>query len=234
VSPVARFVLGYAAAFAAFSAAARERRAVAYFVVLGCAGAVAYAAHRVARFTGAVQWGLAGAGLLHLVGGLLPSPHRGSPGFYETWLVAGMLKYDQFVHFAVSAAVAFAAWELLGAYVDERRCPPAARAVLAALLSLGAGALNEGLEFLSALRFADAYVGGLENTGWDLVFNAFGAACAAVWLAATRALAPPAAAPARTAEPLTRRSTPLPAGGSPRGSPGPRRGTPRPSARSAR
>ena len=185
MSAVTRFTLAYAAAFAAFAAGAGERRAVAYLFVLGCSGGLAWWAHRVAHFSRPVCWALSLAGLLHLAGGLFPSPQRGAVTFYETWLVDGVLKYDQLVHFSVSAVVTFAAWELVGTWVDEQRCRPGARAFMAASLALAGGALNEGIEFLSALRFADAYVGGLDNTGWDLVFNAFGTACAAVWLAAT-------------------------------------------------
>lgn len=54
--------------------------------------------------------------------------------------------------------------------------------MVAFLASLGWGALNEAFEFLSSLRF-DNFVGGLTNTGWDLVFNAFGALATGAWLA---------------------------------------------------
>jgi hypothetical protein len=45
----------------------------------------------------------------------------------------------------------------------------------------GFGAANELFEFLSSLRFDEAYVGGLDNAGWDLAFNAFGSMVAALW-----------------------------------------------------
>jgi hypothetical protein len=48
------------------------------------------------------------------------------------------------------------------------------------LVCWGFGASNELFEFLSALRFPDADVGGLENTGWDLAFNALGGVLAAI------------------------------------------------------
>jgi hypothetical protein len=52
--------------------------------------------------------------------------------------------------------------------------------MLALVACWGFGAANELFEFLSSLRFTDAYVGGLDNTGWDLVFNTFGSLMAAV------------------------------------------------------
>ena len=194
MSPVARFTLAYAAAFTAFCAGAGDRRVVAYLVVLAVTATLAYRADRIARFTPAVAWGLSASGLAHLAGGLLPSPQPGAPVFYETWLVAGVLKYDQVVHAGVSAVLTVAAWQLVGAWIDEGRCPPRARAALAAFVALGLGGLNEAVEFLSALRFADAFVGGFENTGWDLVFDAFGVIGAALWLALSAPVpAPPPA-----------------------------------------
>lgn len=189
MSRVTRFTLLYVAAFTAFCAAGRDRRVVAYLVVLGVCAAIAWRAHRTASFSGPLRWALSLGGLMHLAGGLLPSPQDGSPIFYETWLIGGVLKYDQVVHYTVSAILTVACWQLIGVWVDERRCGPVAQAMVAVLMALGGGAANEAFEFASSLRFADAYVGGLTNAGWDLVFNAFGAVTAAVWLA----IQPPAA-----------------------------------------
>lgn len=218
----ARFTLTYAAAFAVFGMAAGQRRAVAYLAVLGVTAALAYAAHRVARFTPAVCWALSLAGLLHLIGGLLPSPQAGAPVFYETWLLPGALKYDQAVHAIVSAVLTFAAWQLVG-----RRRGLAATAVVAFAL----GGLNEAVEFASALRFHDAYVGGFENTYWDIVFNSVGIAGASLWLGLPHA--PPRqrddSAPRKARSSPSRRSPPTPTAASRRAStasPGrPRRAT---------
>jgi hypothetical protein len=167
VSPVLRFTLTYVAAFTTFSVAAGDRRIVAYLIVLGVLGAAAHAIHRRVRFSPTVQWALATAGLLHLTGGLLP----GHPIFYETWLVPGVLKYDQVVHFTISAVATVAA-----AHMFRGRLRPAVA------LALALGLANEVFEALSAARFADAYAGALTNTAWDLVFNSFGVAAAAVYL----------------------------------------------------
>lgn len=176
-----RAVLVYVAGFTAFAAARGDRRIIAYLAVVAVAAAGLRLVHRAVPFPPALRWALAGAGLLHLAGGLLPSTTPGAPVFYETWLVPGVLKYDQLVHFAVSAILTAVAWHALASWLDPRRCPPVAHAVLAALLALALGALNEAFEFLSALRFVDAHVGDLTNAGWDLVFDTFGAAAAAAF-----------------------------------------------------
>jgi hypothetical protein len=181
-SRVGVFTTGYLALFAAWGAVRADPRVVAYLVVAGVVTLALRRAHRVAAFSPALCAALSVCGLLHMVGGILPSPRRGTGVFYETWLVPELLKYDQLVHFTTSAVVTVALWQVCGRWLDPERCGPGARAILAALAAGGLGALNEGFEFLSSLRF-DNYVGGLDNTGWDLVFNAFGAATAGLFLA---------------------------------------------------
>lgn len=178
-----RATLALAAGFTAFAVARHDRRIVAYLLVVAALAALVTVVHRRVRpLPPSLQWALVGAAGLHLLGGLAPSPTHGAPVFYETWIVTGVLKYDQLVHFTISAIVTVTAFHVLGAWLDVR-CPRAIRALLAALVATAFGAGNEVFEFLSALRFRDAFVGGLDNAGWDLVFNAFGATTIAVFLA---------------------------------------------------
>jgi hypothetical protein len=167
-----RFAALYVLAFAAFGASRGDRRVLAYFAVTGSAAAAIALIHRRRPFTPALVWALAACGLLHLAGGLLP----GEPVFYETWLVPHVVKYDQLVHFTITATLTVAASHLTR------------RATTAVALALAAGIGNEVFELVSSLRFADAYVGGFTNAGWDLVFNAFGAATAAAFLLPSPAL----------------------------------------------
>ena len=177
------FAAAYTLAFVAFTAARGDRRVVAYLVVVGTIAALLRAVHRRRPLSANVRWALSICGLLHMVGGLLPSPTEGAPVFYETWLVEGLLKYDQLTHFTVSAVVTVACWQVVAGWLDTDGAGPTAHALLAGAMGVAFGALNEVLEFLSALRFTDAFVGGLDNVGWDLVFNLFGALSAGVWLA---------------------------------------------------
>lgn len=164
--------------FTAFAAARHDRRIVAYLAVVAVAAFGLWLVHRLTPIPLALRWAAAGGAVLHLSGGLLPSPTGHSPVLYETWLVEGLIKYDQLVHFTLSAILALVCWHVLGSVVDRNRTPPSLMAAMAVLLAVGVGALNEVFEFLSVLRFTDAYVGGLDNAGWDLVFNLFGAATA--------------------------------------------------------
>jgi uncharacterized membrane protein YjdF len=202
----ARATVALAVAFATFAIARHDRRIVAYLLVVAAGAAAVRLVHRRLRpLPPAIQWALVGAVALHLLGGLAPSPTPGAPVFYETWIVTGVLKYDQLVHFTISAVLTVAAAHVVRPWLD-RRTPPAVAPVLAALVALALGAGNEVFEFLSALRFQDAFVGGLDNAGWDLVFDAFGAATAAVLLAATTA-----GATADAGRRASRRSSPAPA-----------------------
>jgi hypothetical protein len=169
-----------AAAVAGYGVAQGNRRVVAYLVVWSSLALLIRAGHRRWPLPRATLAALTVAGAVHLVGGLLPSPDRGAPIFYETWLVPGVLKFDQAAHAFISAVVTLAVFQALGYVVDPRRAGPGVRAIVAMLVCWGFGASNELFEFLSALRFPDAYVGGMENTGWDLAFNALGGVLAAI------------------------------------------------------
>lgn len=157
-----------------------DRRAWAYLVVLSCAGAlVARVASRAALSVGVVR-ALAGLGVAHAVGGLLPAPGRPQTSFYETWLVDEVVKFDQAVHFAGTGVLTVAMAEVVGRWLDPARAGEGVRWFLAVLAANALGAWNEVFEFLSAKRFADLRVGGLDNAGWDLVFNLTGSVCVAL------------------------------------------------------
>jgi len=171
---------GQVAAVIAFGIARSNRRVIAYLIVWSLLALMIRAGHRRWPLPRATLVALTVAGAVHLVGGLLPSPQQGAPIFYETWLVPGVLKFDQVAHAFISGVVTVAVFQALGHVVDDRRAGPGVRAILAMLVCWGFGACNELFEFLSALRFADAYVGGLDNTGWDLAFNTLGGLLAAI------------------------------------------------------
>ena len=179
---------GQAAAVIGFGVARGSRRVVAYLIVWSLLALLIRAGHRRWPLPQSTQIALAVAGAVHLAGGLLPSPELGAPIFYETWLVPGVLKFDQAAHAFISAVVTVAVFQSLGHVIDDDRAGPGLRAILAMLVCWGFGAANELFEFLSALRFADAYVGGLDNAGWDLAFNALGGVLAGIGCAV---LAPP-------------------------------------------
>jgi uncharacterized membrane protein YjdF len=171
---------GQVAAVIGFGVAQGNRRVIAYLVVWSLLALLIRAGHCRWPLPRPTLIALAIAGAVHLAGGLLPSPEQGAPIFYETWLLPGVLKFDQAAHSFISAVVTVAVFQSLGHVVDHRRAGPGLRAILAVLVCLGFGAANELFEFLSALRFTDAFVGGLDNAGWDLAFNALGGVLAGI------------------------------------------------------
>jgi uncharacterized membrane protein YjdF len=125
-------------------------------------------------------WALTSVAIVHLIGGLM-TPIGDAPTFYETWLIDGVLKFDQLAHaygtFVLTIACARLVVGLLGGPVRRGW----GLAFVAALMACGLGALNELVEFLFGLNNANLHAGGLENTGWDLAFNLAGAVVGA-WI----------------------------------------------------
>lgn len=173
-------VVGPLVGVTAFCLAQGERRVVAYLLVWSVLAALVTLVHRRYELRRSTLWWLAAAGWVHLAGGLFPSPDEGAPILYETWLIDGVVKFDQLAHAAICAVVTVAVFEVLGHVLDPRQAGPGTRAVLAMLACWGLGAANELFEFLSALRFEDSYAGGLDNAGWDLAFNSVGSLTAAL------------------------------------------------------
>lgn len=137
--------------------------------------------------------------VLHTAGGLVVLP--GGEILFAAWLVEGVVRFDQAVHFWTYFAVTFAAWEYLSWLLGERtdrgelQAPAlttigwGGRAATAAILAGGIGALNEVIEQVVAENVAGLTSGGYANTVWDIVFNTAGAAAAGLWLGVTRTLA---------------------------------------------
>ena len=172
-------------AFVGRGALSGDSRVWAYLTVVLVVTAIVAYVDRSVGFSDGALWLLVVAGTLHLAGGLLPDP-TGDGVLYDTWLLPGVLRYDQVVHMIGSAAGTVASWQLLGTWLDIGRTAPRTQATLAALAGLGKGAINEALEFLAAIRMPGTYVGGFENTGWDLVFDVAGVIAAAVFLVVAR------------------------------------------------
>lgn len=168
------------------SLARADGRIWAYLVVCLVLTAVVAAVDRSVNFSDGLLWVLLAVGTLHLAGGLLPDPD-GRGVLYDAWLVPHVLRVDQLVHAVGSAAGTWASWQLLGTWLDLHRAPVRTQAVLAVLAGLGKGALNEALEFLTTLQGGAVFVGGFENTGWDLVFDVAGCLGCAVFLVLSQA-----------------------------------------------
>ena len=168
-------------------------RAVTYFVIVVLDFMVVSALNRRVRLPGWVLWSLSVWGLMHMVGGLVPFEPSSNGIVYGVWLIPRALRFDQLTHTFGFAMATAACWYALDArtVISAR---PAGNALMAGLMGMGLGALNEVVEFASIYAVPEQQVGGLENMGWDLIFNLMGCTLMGLWLTLT-ATAPAKPAP---------------------------------------
>jgi len=130
------------------------------------------------KFDYLTLWGLSIWGLLHMAGGglivngnvlyALKIIHLFNIG--DTYV----LKFDQFVHAFGFGVTVLVVWHLLKPYLNNKTNYKIIYPLLVAI-SMGAGALNEIVEFMAVVAFPQTGVGGYYNTALDLVSNMFGA-----------------------------------------------------------
>ncbi len=167
---------------------------VFYLVVMLVLLAMVIALHLRVGLSAGVLWGLTIWGALHMAGGLVPVPEswpiNGDIRVLYSWWIwqpyedAAWLKYDQLVHAYGFGIATWLCWQAMNSAIQPVR-PGLGLAVLSALAGLGLGAANEIVEFIAVLMVPETNVGGYENTGWDLVFNAIGCVIAGVGLYAS-------------------------------------------------
>ena len=137
---------------------------------------------------GVVSWGVG-----HMAGGIIPL--SGDRTLYQGMI--GPIHIDNVVHFVGFATAGLVWWEA-SRFGDQISTPEAPRrgAVFVAvwLAGMGAGAVNEVVEFIATLLIEDTNVGGYHNTGRDLIANMFGAATTAL-VAVRRTAQSPAVPP---------------------------------------
>jgi len=163
-----------------------------YILVMLLLGGLIAAVHVRVKFATALLACLSAWGLMHMAGGLAPVPERWPIDgeqrvLYSWWLIDGRLKYDQIVHAFGFGVTTWACWQALSHSHRSIR-PTAGVLLLCAVGGMGFGALNEVVEFVATLTMPETNVGGYENTGWDLVFNAAGATLAAVTIRVAAAI----------------------------------------------
>lgn len=184
------FTIAYLLPFAAVCLRGGNREFLLYLaVMLGLMPLVAWLHARIGLHLGTL-WGLSLWGLAHLAGGLLRIPdhwpHDDTPVLYDLWLIPGRLRYDQVVHAFGFGLATWLCWQGLRSAFHAKGVavrPSPGLLLLSCLAGMGLGAVNELVEFLAVLTIPNTNVGGYENTGWDLVFNAVGAIIAAAIIA---------------------------------------------------
>lgn len=163
-------------------------------VTLLLAGLVLLLHRRIDLHIGTL-WGLAVWGLAHMAGGLVYLPHDWPIGgethvLYNLWLIEDRLKYDQLVHAFGFGLVTWIAWQGLTHAFAERGAtarPTWGLLLISVCVGMGAGAMNEVVEFAAFQTLPETNVGEYENTGWDLVSNLIGSVVAALLIRARSA-----------------------------------------------
>lgn len=183
IRPVATVTLTYLAVATIFAFRLQNWEFVFYIIVVLAIGTFIAALHRRVDLSRGVLWGLCLWGLLHMTGGLVPTPAAWPVSgdkhvFYSLWLIPHILKYDQVVHAYGFGFATWASWQALRALLPES-VPSAGVMVICVLAGMGLGALNEVVEFIATLIIPDTNVGDYANTGWDLISNLVGAVIAA-------------------------------------------------------
>ena len=163
-----------------FSLQANNWEFVYYIGVMLVIGVLILFTYQRLALTQGLLWFLSIWGLLHVVGGIVPSmpgwPIEGTKQvFYSMWIIPGLLKYDHIVHAYGFGIATWVCWQALKSSLKIGEPRPGI-IVLCVLGGMGLGALNEVVEFVATLFMEDTNVGGYVNTGWDLVANLVGSA----------------------------------------------------------
>lgn len=129
-------------------------------------------------FPNSVLWGLTAWALLHMAGGGL---YLDGQKFYELMLVPlvgepyHIFKYDQFVHIVGFATATLVMYHLAAPLLRPDLKKWTALSIIIVMAGLGAGALNEIVEFTATVLMPETGVGGYVNTSLDLVADLVGA-----------------------------------------------------------
>jgi hypothetical protein len=182
------FTVGYMLLSVASLGVRRNAEFVFYAVIMTLLIALVTAFHLRVRLHVACLWGLSLWGLAHMAGGLVTVPESWPVAgdlrvLYNWWLVKDWLKYDQVVHAFGFGLVTWVAWQSIQREFENRGAemqPRVGLMVWCAAAGMGAGALNEVVEFAAFQLLPDTNVGDYQNTGWDLVANLIGSLAAAV------------------------------------------------------
>lgn len=184
MGPSERIVLAFTAVYVVIAAAASVRGGNGefglYIGVMVVLGALVLVVHRRVGLSVGTLWGLSLWGLGHMLGGLWTISEE--TGVLYNWrpFAAGP-KYDQVVHFLGFGLCTWICWQAIRPALAKPEAAPSFGVLcLCALGGMGLGAVNEVVEFVAVLTIPETNVGGYVNTGWDLVSNAAGAACAAL------------------------------------------------------
>ncbi len=120
-------------------------------------------------------------GAMHILGGNI---YFAGTRLYDTWLIPGILKYDNLVHAFGTAIATLVCYNiLLPKMENSTKYRPFAFSLMLVLMAMGVGALHEITEFLAVVFLgAQDTVGDYFNNQIDLVYNLIGSIIVSVFL----------------------------------------------------
>jgi len=137
------------------------------------------------NFPNYVLWWLAIWAILHMSGGGL---YVNGKKLYELMIIQivaepyKIFRFDQLVHIIGFFAATLAFYYTLKPLLKEPVKRWAALSIVLTMAGLGAGALNEVIEFTATVLVPETGVGGYENTSLDLVADLIGAVIATIYI----------------------------------------------------
>ena len=172
------FNLAYIIAFSIYYFSIGNFEFLWYIIVIVFFFALIFTTIRKTNFDYFILWGLSLWGLMHMSGGGLTV---NGEVLYRLILIpiiqSGelvILRFDQFVHFFGFGIATVAAHHILKPYLKNKVNWKVVYTLIA-LIGIGAGVLNEIVEFIAVVAISETGVGGYENTLLDLIFNSIGA-----------------------------------------------------------
>ncbi len=178
--PIKRIILFnliYITVFGAFAIAAQNWEFLFYVSIVVFFFALLLKKYEKIGLSRGVLWGLSVWGLIHMMGGNIPV---NDSVLYNVQIIPIFLKYDQLVHAFGFGVTTLVGWQLLRPYLKESYNRTTI-GILIVMIGMGAGALNETLEFIATVLVPETNVGGYVNTSLDLIFNMIGATVVAVY-----------------------------------------------------
>lgn len=138
--------------------------------------------NRKVKYSNQILWGLTVWAAMHMSGGGL---YIKGTKLYELILIPlsdtyQILKYDQVVHAFGFGVATLVMYHLLRPQLRDGARAWISLSIVVVMAGLGAGALNEIVEFTATVIVANTGVGGYVNNSLDLVFNLVGAVVAMV------------------------------------------------------
>ncbi len=152
-----------------------------YIVITVVLAALVALIHRTVELPRRVLWGLVGAAIGNLAGGILLV--SGQP-LYVLRLV-GELRYDKPYHFVATGIATWAAYEVLAPRL-RGSVSDLVVGWIAVLVGIGVGALVEIVEYTGSVVIENANIGDYANNMLDLVANLAGAVLAVLLIRVAR------------------------------------------------